>query len=152
MSKITDFKDEYLFLGNYYEAPITYQGVTYSNNESAFQAQKVVSDELKQKFKKLPPKDAKTLGNKVELRSDWEAVKVDIMKDIVYFKFTQNDNLKEKLLATGNAEITKGKDVNNEMSPCNVLMEVRDKIRKLSESKGNKFIYFNDTKKMCVFT
>ena len=42
MSKdtIKEFKGQYYFLSNFYSVEVTYNGITYKNNESAFQAQK----------------------------------------------------------------------------------------------------------------
>ena len=37
---IAGFRDEYKFLSNFYNAPVTYNGVTYKNSEAAFQAAK----------------------------------------------------------------------------------------------------------------
>lgn len=37
---ITSFRGEYAFLSNFYQAPVTYHGKRYANNEAAFQAQK----------------------------------------------------------------------------------------------------------------
>ena len=39
---------------------------------------------------------------------DWEEVKDQIMYEICLAKFTQNEELKEKLLATGNEELVEG--------------------------------------------
>jgi predicted NAD-dependent protein-ADP-ribosyltransferase YbiA (DUF1768 family) len=39
------------------------------------------------------------------LRKDWEQVKESIMYDAVRAKFAQNDDAKQVLLGTGNAEI-----------------------------------------------
>lgn len=59
------------------------------------------------------PRDTKNLAKKViqkgllfetdnnfNLREDWEDVKLEIMEAILYLKFTQNPDLKEKLLET----------------------------------------------------
>ena len=58
--------------------------------------------------RKLNPSEAKKLGRRVNLRKDWEAVKVKIMEEIVRAKFTQNPDLAEKLLATGDAYLEGG--------------------------------------------
>lgn len=42
------------------------------------------------------------------MRKDWEAVKVRIMEEIVRAKFTQNTELADKLLATGDAYLEEG--------------------------------------------
>ncbi len=54
---------------------MTYEGLTYQNNEAVFQAQKEFSPEEKAVFTSLPPKDAKRKGRKVRLRPDWKQVK-----------------------------------------------------------------------------
>lgn len=33
MNKINSFRDEYYFLSNFYECYVTYNGLTYKNNE-----------------------------------------------------------------------------------------------------------------------
>lgn len=38
-------------------------------------------------------------------KKDWEAVKVKIMEELVRAKFTQNPDLADKLLATGDAHL-----------------------------------------------
>ena len=42
---ITSFRGSYDFLSNFYEAPVSYGGLCYSNNEAAFQAQKCQTEE-----------------------------------------------------------------------------------------------------------
>ena len=39
---IKEFRGKYYFLSNFYEAPITYEGITYQNIEAAFQSAKVL--------------------------------------------------------------------------------------------------------------
>ena len=40
MEKITSFRDQYRFLSNFHQNPVTLDGLTYPNGEAAFQAQK----------------------------------------------------------------------------------------------------------------
>ena len=68
---INNFRGDYFFLSNFYECPVTYQGITYPNNETAFQAQKCINDSDKTKFMSLNPSAAKKLGMRVALRKDW---------------------------------------------------------------------------------
>ena len=105
---IKQFRGDFFFLSNFYECPVTYEQLTYTNNEAAFQAQKCTSDAEKIQFTKLNPTEAKKLGRKVNLRKDWEAVKVKIMEEIVRAKFRQNTELADKLLATGDAYLEEG--------------------------------------------
>ena len=82
---VTEFRGKYSFLSNFYEAPVTYNGVTYKNNEAAFQAQKCPS--RAHEFSSLSPNIAKSLGRRVLLRSDWEQIKEQVMYEICVAKF-----------------------------------------------------------------
>lgn len=95
---INSFRDEFFFLSNFYECPITYQGITYRNTESAFQAMKCKDVEDRKRFTTLSATEAKKLGRKISLRSDWEDIKVQEMRNIVRCKFEQNPELKQKLM------------------------------------------------------
>ena len=101
--KIDHFRGEYAFLSNFWEVNVTYKGLTYGSNEAAFQAQKCMTEEEKMEFTQLRPSASKKLGRQVQLRPDWEEVKVGIMEEIVRAKFTQNEYLKWRLIGTGDA-------------------------------------------------
>jgi len=105
---INAFRNEYFFLSNFYEAPITYCGITYKNNEAAFQAQKCESRDEQMRFADLSPSDAKRLGRRVELREDWEDIKISIMREIVSAKFDQNPDLAKKLIETDDEYLEEG--------------------------------------------
>ena len=103
---INKFRGKYYFLSNFYETPVTWNGLTYLNNEAAFQSAKSFSD--RECFTNLDPSSAKKLGRKVQLRSDWENVKDDVMYEICKAKFSQNTELKKRLLSTGNEHLEEG--------------------------------------------
>ena len=106
---ITDFHQEpYRFLSNFYEAAVTYGGLTYKNNEAAFQAQKCMTEEEKRPFTGYGPGKSKGAGRRVKLRPDWETVKTGIMEEIVRAKFTQHPELAARLLATGERMLAEG--------------------------------------------
>lgn len=90
------FRNDYWFLSNMYECSIDYKGHHFRNVEAAFQAQKDPSRTAE--FENLSGKDAKRLGRKVNLRSDWERVKEDEMRGILRAKFS-DPSLAEKLCA-----------------------------------------------------
>jgi len=113
IQKIDNFRGKYFFLSNFFPAEVTFEGITYQNNEAAFQAQKIFDNEGKRAFADLQPKDAKRRGRHVRLRQDWEDVKDGIMEEIVRAKFTQNPKLKEQLLSTGNAQLIEGNTWND---------------------------------------
>lgn len=136
--KIDSFRGDYFFLSNFYEAPVSYDGLTYKNNEAAFQAQKINAKD-RHTFTDLSASEAKRLGRIVILRRDWEHVKVKIMYEIVKAKFEQNPDLRIKLLNTGDAELEEGNTWGDRIwgtvngSGQNllgkILMQVRDELR-----------------------
>lgn len=105
---INEFKGKYYFLSNFYNAPVVYDGVTYQNNEAAFQAAKVLDKSIRETFSTLDPSSAKRKGRHVQLRSDWEEIKSGVMYEICLAKFSQNNELKNKLLATGEEYLEEG--------------------------------------------
>lgn len=107
---INSFRDEYFFLSNFYDAPVTYDGITYRNNEAAFQAQKCTNKNDREQFAMLNPSQAKHLGRAVSLRKDWEQIKITEMRNIVQAKFEQNPDLAAKLVATGEMYLEEGND------------------------------------------
>lgn len=108
MSNINNFRYEFAFLSNFYECDVTYNGVTFCNSEAAFQAQKSLDINERNCFAALDPSEAKRRGRNVKLRSDWEAVKDDIMLNIIRAKFLQNQCLAKMLVDTGTAYLCEG--------------------------------------------
>ena len=106
--KIDHFRGEYAFLSNFWEVPVTYMGLTYGRNEAAFQAQKCMTEAEKKEFTQLRPSASKKHGRRIQLRPDWEEVKVGIMEEIVRAKFTQNEDMKWRLIGTGDAYLEEG--------------------------------------------
>lgn len=103
---IFHFDKQYAFLSNFEHSPMTVDGHQFENGEAAFQGFKDLSRIAE--FETLRPSQAKRLGRKVNLRSDWEQVKTDVMYLVVHAKFSQNEALKQKLLATENRLIVEG--------------------------------------------
>lgn len=141
ISTIDSFRGKYYFLSNFFPAEVTYNGLTYQNNEAAFQAQKTYTKEERLEFTTLEPRDAKRRGRRVRLRKDWEQVKDRVMEEIVRAKFSQNEELKEQLLATGDAQLVEGNRWNDrywgvdirsgvgENHLGKILMKVRSELR-----------------------
>lgn len=108
MFTINKFRNEYDFLSNFFEAPVTWEGLTYLSAEAAFQAAKVLTDEERLPFTELRAGKAKSMGRRVPLRPDWEEVKTQVMEEVVRAKFTQNPDLAARLLTTGDAQLVEG--------------------------------------------
>lgn len=137
---IDKFREEYYFLSNFYEAPVTFEGLTYTNNEAAFQAQKCINPKDRIRFTTMNPSEAKKEGRKVPLRKDWEDIKVSVMSELLKAKFDQNPDLKEKLLNTGDEYLVEGNtwgdkiwgQVNGQGQNIlgNLLMDLRESYQK----------------------
>jgi len=140
---IDDFHGEYRFLSNFGDCPngvILADGIRYPTSEHAYAANKTLEPLQREKIATLPtPGQAKRAGRDVAIRADWEVVKDDAMRKIVFAKFDQNPGLKAKLLATGDAQLIEGNTWGDiYWGVCNgrghnmlgkILMEVRDKLR-----------------------
>ena len=101
MGQILRFDNEYFFLSNFYPCSIVINGVIFPSAEHAFQAYKCQNPEdFERILSAKTPSEAKRLGRRVVLRSDWDRVKDSIMHDIVRAKFTQNSDLLHKLRKT----------------------------------------------------
>lgn len=101
--RIEGFHGEHEFLSNFVPARVVLSGVTYPTVEHAYQAAK--SLDLSERVvieKARGPGQAKKLGQLIQCRPDWEAVKEDIMRDLLIQKFAQ-PAYAELLLATGDA-------------------------------------------------
>ena len=102
MQAIDSFMGDYRFLSNYHMCEIEYEGLKYPSTEHAYQAAKSPYDLMRETFAhEIPtPKEAKKVGKNVILRPDWEDVKLQVMEDIVRYKFTHHEDLKQALIQT----------------------------------------------------
>ena len=107
--KITEFQGRYRFLSNFWPALLTLDGKEYPSVEHAYQAAKTFDIETRERFANIMLKagDAKRMGRRVNIRPEWESVKVIVMHSLLREKFKCAD-LREKLLATGDAELIEG--------------------------------------------
>jgi N-glycosidase YbiA len=107
---ITSFREEHFFLSNFYPCVIELDEDHYATLEHALQASKTTIHSERYKIMGLPtPGKAKRAGQEVPLRKDWEQVKLKIMADLLWQKFSQPE-LTAKLLATGDAQLIEGND------------------------------------------
>lgn len=106
---IGHFADDFAFLSNFYESPITHEGIFYDTVEHFYQAQKTLDrGERKKVATARSPGAAKRMGKKLKLRKDWESVKVEIMRQGLKRKFTRNSLLGNMLVATHPAKLEEG--------------------------------------------
>ncbi|MDR2102616.1 MAG: NADAR family protein [Treponema sp.] len=94
------------FLSNFFMADMVVDTIRYPSVEHYYQSQKTEDPKQAEAIRTAPSCDeAKKLGNRPELRlrADWDARKAAVMAEALRAKFTQNPELREKLLATGEA-------------------------------------------------
>lgn len=142
MTDITHFHGDYFFLSNFYPSPVEFQGELYPTVEHAFQAAKTLDPEERRAVQyATTAAAAKQIGRQVNLRADWELVKLDVMRELVRQKFSDPE-LRSKLLATGDAGLIEGNTWNDKTWGCvmfrgewigknwlgKVLMEVRQEL------------------------
>lgn len=133
--------DAYSEFSNFAPYGVEMEGAWWPTVEHYFQAQKFEDPAYRDKIRKANrPKDAKALGltRKLPLRSDWEAVKEEIMYAAVAKKFMTHAPLKELLLSTGDAAIIEnapmdyfwgaGQDGTGQNKLGKILMRVRSEL------------------------
>lgn len=102
-------KEEYRWLSNMYPVVINVKGHDYPSVEHAYQAQKCSEldwiDECTNEHNSA--KKIKVLSRDVELREDWEDVKLLVMEHCLREKFKQ-EPFKQALKLTGNQNIQEG--------------------------------------------
>lgn len=105
---ITSFEGKYSFLSNFYACQTEYHNVKYPTSEHAYQAAKTANPIQKEAIRKADtPDDAKRLGRRVEIKSNWDEIKDEVMYEIVSNKF-KNKRMQAKLLATENEILVEG--------------------------------------------
>ncbi len=148
--EIYSFRGEYQFLSNFYPCAVEYDGLVFKSLESAFQAAKCDHPADRAQFQPLGAAEAKRVGRSIKLRGDWERVKLPILSQLVILKFATHPALLERLLSTGDANLSEGntwhdnfygncscercRDVQGQNHLGRTLMAFRDKLRKAIQS------------------
>lgn len=113
---INEFKGEHRFLSNFWGSPIRYQDIIFPTVEHFFQAMKTLDINDRRRIAAAPtPGIAKKMGSirgykgfKIELRADWEAIKLDVMEYALRVKFCRGSVLRQKLIATCSCKLIEG--------------------------------------------
>jgi ribA/ribD-fused uncharacterized protein len=132
---------------NFARFSVFLKGKKWRTSEHYFQAQKYAGTPREEEIRQAEkPSEAARLGRdrKVKLRQDWESVKDNVMREVVYAKFTQHEELRELLLSTEDATLVEhtendsywgdGGDGSGKNMLGKVLMETRERLRKESEA------------------
>jgi ribA/ribD-fused uncharacterized protein len=136
------FRGRYAFLSNFYATPVSYQGQTYVSVEHAYQALKCehASDQALVAAASTAA-EAKKMGRQAQMRPDWEAVKLQIMRELVWAKF-QDQKMLLSLMTTGDAPLEEHNTWGDTYwGICNgvgenwlgrILMQTREKLKSCS--------------------
>lgn len=135
---IDSFTGQYRFLSNFYPCKIEFEGLEFGSVEAAYQAAKSDNEIYRKNISKMKAGDAKKYGRTVTLKPFWDVIKVDVMRRLIFEKFSKNKELEKKLLNTGSAELIEGNTWGDTFwGVCNgkgennlgrLLMQVRDSI------------------------
>jgi hypothetical protein len=138
-------ENDYGCFSNFSPHGIEVDGKYWPTVEHFFQAQKFPGTAHEETIRQAKtPKYAKTLGRtrKIPIRSDWEDVKEDIMRQAVLLKFQTHAQIREILLQTGSEELVEnapgdyywgcGIDGSGLNRLGIILMEVREQLREVN--------------------
>lgn len=144
--------NEYKWLSNFHKCEVLWDGYIWPSSEHAYMVAKtdrdigltdsgesIYNDCNISRFAicALSCAQVKRWGQTVRLREDWEQVKSKIMYQVCLDKFTRNEDLKQKLIDTGDKVLIEanswgdayyGYDVDNKEG-LNMLGEILMKIR-----------------------
>ncbi len=136
---IESFSGDNRFLSNFWPSEVRVDGVVYPTVEHAYQASKTLDRVMRAHIAMLPRAyQAKHWGHKLVLRTGWNAMRLEVMRNLLDQKF-RIPELREKLLATGNQWIIEGNNWGDKFwgqvggqglnHLGKLLMEVRQEIR-----------------------
>lgn len=137
---------EYGFMSNLYKREVVFSGIKFRSSEDAYQFGKPKDKEVAHWIVSAPKPHLCAIAAHAllpwDIRPGWNDGKVERMKLVLCAKFTQHDDLKEKLLATGDAQLTEvsksdafwgtGKKGNGKNMLGKLLMELREELREVA--------------------
>lgn len=142
------FRGPKAFLSNFHPAPVYYDGVLYDTVEHAFQAAKTLNLEDRNIIQScVTPGKAKRAGRAVNLRKDWNDVRVNIMKELVFQKFFMYLKLAQALTSIEGEIAEENEWGDTFWGTCDgvgennlgkILMAVRDHLKKMYSFLGEK--------------
>jgi N-glycosidase YbiA len=106
---IDAFTGPHFFLSNFSESPVEFEGDLYPTVEHAYAAAKTQEPDERERIRfATTPGEARRIGRQITLRSGWDDVRVEVMRDLLAKKFAAGSELALKLQATGSAELREG--------------------------------------------
>jgi ribA/ribD-fused uncharacterized protein len=131
---------------NLYRRPIEFEGEDFATSEHAYQAGKARKPEVRDWVLSAPSPALVAMAAHGlyywDIAPGWSRTKFDRMRGVLRAKFTQHDDLKELLLATGDVRLVESATVDNEVNRLwgevngegrnmlgTLLMELREELR-----------------------
>ena len=105
---ILEFQGEYRFLSNFWQCHFVWDDIVWNSAESAYQASKTLDRQKRFEFSMMHASEAKKRGKNIILRPNWFKIKIGIMREIVFEKFSQNSDLTDMLISTAPARLEEG--------------------------------------------
>jgi hypothetical protein len=107
------YEQDFYVLSNFSAFTLAWKGIRFDTSEAAYHWEKFTGDsgeaQLTRYYIETAPSAHEAFkiagDNKQHRRPDWDAVKVDIMRDILRAKVAQHEYVRRKLLATGDREL-----------------------------------------------
>ena len=108
---ISEFQGEFRFLSNFWPCEIELEGIRFPSVEHAYQAAKTLDINTRIQMSLLDtPGQVKKIGKSIELRPDWEEIKIEVMRELLRQKFdiTKHYDLWLELHMTKPEELVEG--------------------------------------------
>jgi len=138
--------DDYGCFSNFAPYPVRIMGKDWQTSEHFFQAQKFLDRHDQELVRKIHcPVVAARMARRAERhrREDWDEIKDSVMRQAVLAKFSQHEEIRRILVATGDAVIVEHSqkdrywgdagDGSGENMLGKILMEVREELRRESD-------------------
>ncbi|KAG7451394.1 DUF1768-domain-containing protein [Guyanagaster necrorhizus] len=134
----------FYFFTNFSAHPVIYNGERYPTSEHLFQSFKFehrpsLAKHIRTCSERPSVAFSEARRFQPEVRTDWKAVNISKMEVALYLKFTQHNDLKREILATGDAELVEdspkdafwgvGLDGRGRNELGKALMRIRERIR-----------------------
>jgi hypothetical protein len=135
-------REEFGCFSNFSRHAVVLKGKVWPTSEHYFQAQKFAGTDREEQIRLTPsPMIAARMGRSRQhaRRDDWDAIRDEIMLEVVLAKFEQHHDIRAILLSTGDAEIVEhtardsywgdGGDGSGKNMLGQILMRVREILR-----------------------
>ena len=141
----------YGVFSNLYRRSVAFEGIEFATAEHAYQAGKARKPEVREWLLSAPSPALVAMAAHGlytwDIVPKWSLTKFDRMRAVLRAKFSQHDDLRDVLLATGNARLVESATVDNEVNRLwgevngkgknmlgVLLMEIRDDLRRASSA------------------